>query len=374
MEKEFKAVMIGCAHVHVLEVARYCYEHKRVNLVAFADTKNKKENLERNAIYTRRWNAAYIESEFSLKRYEDYTEMLDDIKPDLALITSENALHAEIVENCAKRGIAVSVEKPMAISLSEGLKMARSVKKYNTLLMVNWPIAWRKYYYKLKQLIDEGVVGDVIRIRHFAGNTGAVGIGAKHRGVPDFAEEMPDVEKSQLWWFQSQWGGGAMLDFCGYGCLATHWLIGRPALSAFGMKCNTSSKWGDAEDNAGMLVMYDDCFATIEGTWTAPGVAVPPGPEVFGTKGVIRCERDGDAVNLRHFDMYGKSREIEKMDFEEQPNNIAEAFINYMDGRPLPSMVQLETNLNALAILDAGVRSANSGKQELVQNSSWCIE
>lgn len=368
MNNKFKAVMIGSAHVHVLEVARYCYENSSINLVACADTKSKTKNLERNAIYTRNWNLKYVAENFGLKVYENYIDMLDDIKPGLALITSENSLHREIVENCAKRGIAVSVEKPMAITLSEGIQMVEVTQKYKSLLMVNWPIAWRPYYYKIKELVDEGRIGELSRIRHFAGNTGAVGIGAKHRGVSEYAEVMSEEERAKLWWFQSSWGGGAMLDFCSYGCLASCWLTKQSALSAFGMKFSSSEIVGDVEDNAGMMVSFANCYATLEGTWMSPGIAVPPGPQIYGTKGVILCEREGDKVILKVLDMYGKTEIIKDMGFEKKPKNIAECYVRHIDGEDLPEMVGMDVNLRGLACLDAGIRSAKSGKVEPVKS------
>jgi len=36
-------------------------------------------------------------------------------------------------------------------------------------------------------------------------------------------------------------------------------------------------------------------------------------------------------------------------------------------------MLELNFNLHSMAILDAGVRSANSGKMELVNNAVWQI-
>ena len=374
MSKNYRAVIIGSAHVHILEVAYYCFENERVDLVACADVKPEYNVLDRAAIYTRKWNLNYVSETYGLKIYDDYLQMLDTEKPDLAVITSENALHAGLVEICAERGIAVSVEKPMATSLSEGMKMVRSARKHGTLLMINWPIAWRQYYYQLKKLLAEGKIGELKRIRHFAGNTGAMGRGARHRGVKEYAEDMSEDERALLWWHQSERGGGAMLDFCGYGCLSSYWLVGEPALAAVGMRYNASNPWGNAEDNAGMMVMFPDCMATLEGTWTAPGVAVPPGPELYGTEGVLICEREADNVHIKYTSLVGETQIIEPEYYPSVPKNIADAFVRHMDdGTELPEMVQSSYNIKALAILDAGIKSTGSGKFETVRNEIWEI-
>ena len=59
------------------------------------------------------------------KIYEDYREMLDGGKPDLAVITCENAQHLEVMYECAVRGVNVSIEKPMAADLSMAGEMIR---------------------------------------------------------------------------------------------------------------------------------------------------------------------------------------------------------------------------------------------------------
>ena len=290
MEKKIKTVIIGGAHVHILEVAKYCFENEHIELVACADTIPYDQIRVKEAVYTRKWNINYVKKNYGLKVYDSYIEMLDTEQPELAAITCENALHADIVEECAKRGIAVSVEKPMAISLSEGLKMMHSAKIHNTLLMVNWPIAWRQYYYQMKNLIDEGRLGKVLRINHYAGNQESTGKGAKHRGVAEYAEEMTFEEKSHMWWFQSSMGGGAMLDFCCYGCMSSSWLLEKPAVAAIGMRCNMAHPWGDAEDNAGMMVMFPDCFAVLEGSWTIPAWRRRPGRRSSVRKGRLSAK------------------------------------------------------------------------------------
>jgi hypothetical protein len=41
------------------------------------------------------------------------------------------------------------------------------------------------------------------------------------------------------------------------------------------------------------------------------------------------------------------------------------------EGEPLFDLLQLDFNLDAMAILDAGRRSAESGKLELVNSTRW---
>ena len=47
------------------------------------------------------------------------------------------------------------------------------------------------------------------------------------------------------------------------------------------------SPFGDAEDNAAMLVRFPDALAILEATWTTFHAGVPHGPIVFGNHGTI---------------------------------------------------------------------------------------
>ena len=56
-------------------------------------------------------------------------------------------------------------EKPMSASLSDALRMVRAVKANDVKLMVNWPITWSPAVRKMKELIDEGMIGDVWEVK-----------------------------------------------------------------------------------------------------------------------------------------------------------------------------------------------------------------
>ena len=53
---------------------------------------------------------------------------------------------------------------------------------------------------------------------------------------------------------------------------------------------------------------------------------------------------------------------------------LAEEFIHHLEtGEPLHPTLDMHQNLEVMAILDAGIRSANSGQVELVNDATWCI-
>ena len=139
---KYRVVIIGFGHMHINEVARHFFEHPQMELVACADTVPAVPEL-RTAPYTRAWNMDFCVRSFKIPRvYEDYREMLDAERPDIAIVTSENVLHREITRACAEHGVSVNVEKPMAVTLSDALDMVRAAQQYGVTLTVNWPVTW----------------------------------------------------------------------------------------------------------------------------------------------------------------------------------------------------------------------------------------
>ena len=82
-------------------------------------------------------------------------------------------------------------------------------------------------------------------------------------------------------------GGGVMLDFCCYGAMVSKWYIGQQATAAIGFKANLDSQWGDAEDNAAIIVRFPQAMALLEGSWTTYDHGVSGGPIVLGATGTL---------------------------------------------------------------------------------------
>jgi len=365
MDKIYKVVIIGFAHMHINDVAAGFYENKRISLVACADTHPLVEEISFGP-YTRTWNLNFAKEHFGITHvYEDYVEMLDVEKPDLAIITSENFYHAEIVRACAERGVGVCIEKPMAISYNDAKIIKEVTDRAGVFAIVNWPITWRPYLHQMKRLVDQGKIGDIIGLQYRAGHTGPLGPGAKHRGVTETADDMTPEAKGRTWWHQKKCGGGAMLDLCCYGCLFAQWFIGGRAISASGIKSNLTSPWGDVEDNGTIIARFDHAVCNIEGTWTTPQPLAQAGPIVYGSDGALTCYPTPDGVVVRYTSPYGQTEKFPIEPFGEGMHNTAEAFVNYMDhGTPLHETLTLDMNLKAMELLDAGIRSAASGRVE----------
>lgn len=365
---KIKAVIVGFSHMHVNEVALYISENDDMELLAVADVKSQAAQELPPLRYTPKWNLQNIKDNYCSKVYDDYREMLDTEKPDIAFILTENCQKPQVVEECARRGINVSIEKPIAISYDEAKRIDTAVKKYGIEAVVNWPVVWREYVMKMKAALDSKLVGEPIKLRYINGHTGPLGKGAKHRGVNDNAEDMTDEQRGKTWWHKESLGGGVFLDIACYGCFFSRWFMGKGAKSVISMGANLNTPFGDTDDNFMAAVRYDGKMSVIEGTWTTPRIVIPSGPMVVCTDGVIMCT--GGAENkpgVKAFDIYGNEVKIPDIEFSDKFKNMPCQYADHIKtGADIYPMLTLDINMEVMALLDAVIKSAKSGKEENV--------
>lgn len=366
---KIKAVIIGFSHMHVNEVALYISEREDMELLAVADVPSEGAEEIPALRYTPKWNIQNVKDNYCSKVYDDYKEMLDTEKPDIAFILTENCQKPEVVLECAKRKINVSIEKPIAVSLKKAKKIEKYVKKYGIEAVVNWPVVWREYVMKMKAALDSKLVGEPVKLRYINGHTGPLGKGAKHRGVSDNAEEMTDEQRGKTWWHKDKLGGGVFLDIACYGCFFSRWFMGDSAKSVVSMGANLSTPFGDTDDNFAAAIKYNGKMSVIEGTWSTPRAVIPSGPMVLCTDGVIMCTGGAEnAPDVKAFDIYGNEVEIPGIEFGDKFKNMPCQYANHIaTGEDIYPMLTLDKNMEVMAILDAVIKGSKSGKEEKVR-------
>ena len=374
MAQTYRTAIIGFAHMHINHVAKLFDDHPQVEWAACADTRPIVPEL-RSAPHTREWNRERVMAGLGIETYyDDYREMLKHEQIDIVIVTSENAQHPEVVEACAAAGAAVCVEKPMAVSLKDALRMDRAAKSAGTPLLVHWQFAWSPASRKIEEVIKDGRIGRILTFKMRSSHSGPLGPSARHPGVKETSESMTGAERGATWWHQKAAGGGAMLDYCCYGAMSSRWFIGEMAVGAMGMRANLNSQWGDADDNAAMIVRYPSAMAVIEASWTTLCKGIPSGPIIYGTEGTLVLERRDDGPILR-LEKPGKDTEIIPVGILPKGRSTpAEDLVNHLDtGEPLHFTLTADFNIEVMAILDAGVRSAESGKFETSNHAGWSI-
>jgi len=98
--------------------------------------------------------------------YSDYKEMLDKEELDIIEILLPHNLHADVAIYAARKGVkAISVQKPIALTLEEADKMIDECKNSGSILSTYENLLFAPHILKAKELIDSDYIGDPSSIR-----------------------------------------------------------------------------------------------------------------------------------------------------------------------------------------------------------------
>jgi len=370
----YRVAVVGVAHMHVNELMRKFAELPNVEMVAIADTVPEVPEINVTSRSTRGHTLGVARDEIGIKKqYDDYRVLLKEERPDIVIACSENARHGEVTEAAAAAGAPVVTEKPMAASLAEALRMTRACEAAGKSLMVNWPSTWSPAVRTMKRLLDEGAIGRLLQVHARYGSLGPLSYGSTHPGVKGPTAMLTDEEKAATWWHRAGNGGGALLDYCCYGACLSRWYFGEAAQAVMGMTANLNTHYGSADDNAVLTVRYPKGMAILEATWSTVDHAMPTGPILYGTKGTMSLEGASATGKVRLIQGKGAEPQLVAPDpLPEGRDTLAKEFIHHLEtGEPLHPTLDAQFNLDAMAVLDAGIRSARSGKLETADNVQW---
>jgi scyllo-inositol 2-dehydrogenase (NADP+) len=131
-----------------------------------------------------------VENNFRV--YASFEEILKDSKVDTVLIATPNDSHKEIAIAALEAGKHVICEKPVTLNSKELEEILKVAEACNKVFVVHQNRRWDEDYLVMKQLYDEGVLGDVFHLETRVQGS---------RGIPGD------------WRHQKEFGGGMMLDW-----------------------------------------------------------------------------------------------------------------------------------------------------------------
>lgn len=85
---------------------------------------------------------------------------------DAVLISTMDDLHAQPAIACAERGYHILVEKPLAPTEAECVRMVEAARRAGVLFAVCHVLRYTPYTRALKQLLEGGAIGDLISLQH----------------------------------------------------------------------------------------------------------------------------------------------------------------------------------------------------------------
>lgn len=340
-DRKIKLAIVGLDHDHVWGLLKDLTEEPSAELVAIAD--GHPELVDR----------AKTKVTANVKFYSDYVRMLDEMKPDGVIVTTENDRHLEILRECAKRHINYSAEKPMATTADDAREMERLANQAGIKVMVNYWNVWVAPTHELYHRVKENQVGPIRKIIVQYGHQGPKEIGVSKY----FADWLYDPVKN---------GGGAIMDFGCYGAELAVWLKGRPSrVSAVTQKLKVAQH-NPVDDDATIILDYPDGQAIIEASWDWPYSMGQV--EAFGAKGSLLATRN-DLFFRSPTDNVAKVRlEGERVAVDPPPRMTGNPISYFVEcirnNTPIEDPLSMKLNVQVMEILDAARESVRTGKQQ----------
>ncbi|MDD6800806.1 MAG: Gfo/Idh/MocA family oxidoreductase [Firmicutes bacterium] len=109
-----------------------------------------------------------IELTPNVKDAESYEKALAE-KPDAVFILTPTRLHLEHASQAIKAGCNVFLEKPLSDSMKGVEEFEQLVKKSGKKVMVGFCFRYHEGVLRMKKMVEEGVIGDVVSIRAMMG-------------------------------------------------------------------------------------------------------------------------------------------------------------------------------------------------------------
>jgi len=336
--------IVGLDHDHVWGRMKTLLNTPDAELVAIADTHP--ELIEK----------AKTQVPPSVKFYDDYAEMLDQMKPDAVIVTTANSLHLPILRACARRHIHFFTEKPMASSGPDAREMARLASEAGIKLMVNYQNLWSPATQEAARRLKAGELGPVQKIIVEFGHEGPKEIGASK----EFNAWLYDPHKN---------GAGALMDFACYGANWAMWMKGRPQrVFAYSLKLKTAQH-NEVEDDAVVLLEYLDASAILLPSWDWPYTKGQA--EFYGPQGSLLVMGDGLLYQPAKkptgiADPSGTAVAVPPLS-PEKIDGIAYFLDCIRNNKPIEGPVSAELNVGVNEIIDAAIESIRTGRAVSLQ-------
>lgn len=335
-ESSLRLGVAGVSHAHLGEVTRRI---SRPDFVVVGVWERDDALRERNGLTGR------VDSKLF---YADLDKMLDETKPEAVVAYGSIFDHLAVVEACAPRGIHVMVEKPLAVSTAHSERMAYLARKHNIHLLTNYETTWYATNHKAYKLVDQGAIGSIVRMNIFDGHDGPIEIGCGR----EFTDWLTDPVQN---------GGGAVIDFGCYGANLSTWMMkGEKPLKVYAvLKQLKPQIYPKVDDDATIILEYPSATVEIMASWNWP--VSRKDMHIYGQQGMIFQ----DTAN--HMRLSGKDGKFEPVTPPrlESPYNDSFRYLKAVvrgDIQVAPEdLSALENNLTVVEILQAAIRSSQSG-------------
>lgn len=257
MPATIRLAILSFAHGHGHHWARALSHFSDAKLIAVWD-----DNRQRGENAAFQYGAEFVPNLDRLLARKDI---------DAVGIAAENARHADLTVAAAVAGKHIFCEKPMATTLEDCDRMIEAVERAGVIYMQVFPMRFDLVNHKIKEILDDGILGKV-------------GVVRKRHGH-NLAQRWKDRTPQDLWFINPVLaGGGAFLDEGIHAVDWLRWLFGEPI--SVTAKIGTLQTDLPVDDNGIAIFEFPgNTIATLYSSWT--GVAATDTSEIYGDRGTL---------------------------------------------------------------------------------------
>src|SRR5579859_496464 len=327
----------GLAHGHVSGFLQQSLKRADIQIVGIAEADKQL--------------TSFIAQKFNLAPELFYTsleEMLDKTKPQAVLIFTNTFEHRAVIETCARHGISVMMEKPLATTAEDARAIEAAAQRGKIQVLVNYVTTWYRSNHAAYDIAHDNSIGEIRKAVFHAG----------HRGPKEI-----NVEPWFLAWLSDPKlnGGGALFDFGCYGADLMTWLMDgrRPETVTAVTQHIKPDAYPRVDDEATIVLTYPHAQAILQASWNWPYSRKDM--EVYGRTGsVITIAAKDISVRLPN-EPQSNTRTAPPIP---APYDDSLTYLRavLLDGAKPDGLSSLETNLIVVEILDAARRSAATGQ------------
>lgn len=327
-EKKVRYAVVGLGHIaQVAVLPSFVHARENSELVALVSSDEKKRSE-----LARRYEVAHAGS------YDDMERVLADAKVDAVYIALPNVHHRPFTERCAKAGVHVLCEKPMATSVADCKAMIAACDAAKVKLM----IAYRLHFEAANlHAIAIAQSGDLGKLRFFSSSFG-------HQVKSDNIRVEGDL------------GGGALFDMGIYCVNAARYVFRAEPDEVVAFQTAGDGRFEEVDEaTTGILRFSGDRVAQFT---SSQGTADVDEFRIVGTKGDLRVEPAYGYVDplVHHLTIDGNTttKTFPRGDqFAPELLHFSRCILR--DEEPEPNG---EEGLADVRILEALVKSAKSGR------------
>ncbi len=176
----------------------------------------------------------------SIKYFNDYQELISRDDIDVFALAVKNDVGQKIAEDILNAGKHLFIEKPLAKSVENAMRLKEIAQKNKLVLHVDHIMIFNPVIRKIKQIISSGELGDLIYFDSSRVNLGP--------SIKEDVNAMWDLAVHDL----------AVVDYLSNGVTAKH-------VNAVGL-----SRYGSQEELTYLSIQYEGFIAMLKSSWISP--------------------------------------------------------------------------------------------------------